>query len=126
MLIVALQDDVDNLYAIWDTISDRFLGVNLRKNEAVGIVLEYRENYTYEEALSRVEHSQPFSDIAECITNGNGEGVYVKCPHCGEVRKLVAEEMGKLLHTGKSVVYCDCSCDKLYTVELGTDTIFAH
>lgn len=31
MLIVALQDDVDNLYAIWNTVSDRFLGVNLRR-----------------------------------------------------------------------------------------------
>ena len=35
MLIVALQDDVDNLYAIWDTVTDRFLGVNLGKYEAV-------------------------------------------------------------------------------------------
>lgn len=24
MLIVALQDDVDNLYAIWNTVTDRF------------------------------------------------------------------------------------------------------
>lgn len=31
MLIVALQDDIDNLYAIWDTVVDRFLGVNLKK-----------------------------------------------------------------------------------------------
>lgn len=29
MLIVALQDDIDNLYAIWNTTTDRFLGVNL-------------------------------------------------------------------------------------------------
>lgn len=29
MLIVAKQDNVDNLYAIWNTITDRFLGVNL-------------------------------------------------------------------------------------------------
>jgi hypothetical protein len=29
MLIVALQDDVDNLYVIWNTVTDRFLGVNL-------------------------------------------------------------------------------------------------
>lgn len=38
MLIVALQDDVGNLYAIWDTITDSFLGVNLGKYEAVGII----------------------------------------------------------------------------------------
>jgi hypothetical protein len=31
MLIVSLQDDIDNLFAIWDTVIDRFLGVNLKK-----------------------------------------------------------------------------------------------
>lgn len=65
MLIVALQDDIDNLYAIWNTATDRFLGVNLGKYEAVGIIMDYKENYTFEEALDRVEHSQPFKDIAK-------------------------------------------------------------
>ena len=65
MLIVALQDDVDNLYAIWDTVTDRFLGVNLGKYEAVGIIMDYKENYTFEKALERVEHPQPFKDIAK-------------------------------------------------------------
>ncbi len=67
MLIVALQDDVDNLYAIWNTVSDRFLGVNLGKYEAVGIIMDYKGNYTFEEALERVEHPQPFKDIAKCL-----------------------------------------------------------
>lgn len=67
MLIVAIQDDIDNLYAIWNTVSDRFLGVNLGKYEAVGIIMDYKGNHTFEEALDRVEHSQPFSDIAKCI-----------------------------------------------------------
>lgn len=67
MLIVALQDDIDNLYAIWNTVSDRFLGVNLGKYEAVGIIMDYKENYTFEEALDRVEHPQPFKDIAKCL-----------------------------------------------------------
>lgn len=67
MLIVALQDDVDNLYAIWNTVTDRFLGVNLGKYEAVGIIMAYKENYTFEEALDRVEHPQPFKDIAKCL-----------------------------------------------------------
>ena len=65
MLIVALQDDVDSLYAIWDTVTDRFLGVNLDKYEAAGIIMEYKGNYTHEAALDRVKHPQPFSDIAE-------------------------------------------------------------
>lgn len=67
MLIVALQDDVDNLYAIWNTITDRFLGVNLGKYEAVGIIMDYNGDYTFEKALDRVEHPQPFIDIAKCL-----------------------------------------------------------
>lgn len=67
MLIVALQDDVDNLYAIWNTVTDRFLGVNLGKYEDVGTIMDYKEDCTFEEALDRVEHPQPFYDIAECI-----------------------------------------------------------
>lgn len=65
MLIVALQDDVDNLYAIWNTVTDRFLGVNLGKYEAVGIIMDYKGSYTFEEALERVEHPQPFIDISK-------------------------------------------------------------
>lgn len=67
MLIVALQDDVDNLYAIWNTVTDRFLGVNLGKYEAVGIIMDYKGDYTFEKALDRVEHPQPFKDIAKCL-----------------------------------------------------------
>ena len=67
MLIVALQDNVDNLYAIWDTVTDRFLGVNLGKYEAVGIIMDYKEDYTFEKALERVEHPQLFKDIAKCL-----------------------------------------------------------
>lgn len=67
MLIVALQDDVDNLYAIWNTVTDRFLGVNLGKYEAVGIIMDYKGDYTFEKALDRVECPQPFKDIAKCL-----------------------------------------------------------
>ena len=67
MLIVALQDDVDNLYAIWDTVTDRFLGVNLGKYEAVGIIMRHKTNYTFEKTLERVEHPQSFKDIAKCL-----------------------------------------------------------
>lgn len=67
MLIVALQDDIDNLYAIWDTVTDRFLGVNLGKYEAVGIIMYHKKNCTFEKALERVEHPQPFKDIAKCL-----------------------------------------------------------
>ena len=65
MLIVALQDDIDNLYAIWNTVTDRFLGVNLGKYEAVGIIMDYKGDYTFEKALDRAEHPQPFKDIAK-------------------------------------------------------------
>lgn len=67
MLIVALQDDIDNLYAIWNTVTDRFLGVNLGKYEDAGIIMDYKGNYTFEEALERVEQPQPFKDIAKCL-----------------------------------------------------------
>lgn len=67
MLIAALQDDVDGLYAIWNTVTDRFLGVNLGKYEAVGIIMDYKGDYTFEKALERVEHPQPFKDIAKCL-----------------------------------------------------------
>lgn len=66
MLIIAKQDNVDNLYAIWDTVTDRFLGVNLGYNECVGMIMGYK-NYTYEEARSRVEHPQSFNNISKCI-----------------------------------------------------------
>lgn len=67
MLIVALQDDVDNLYAIWNTVTDKFLGVNLGKYEAVGIIMDYKGDYTFEKALDRVEHPQSFKDVAKCL-----------------------------------------------------------
>lgn len=67
MLIVALQDDADNLYAIWDTVTDRFLGVNLGKYEAVGIIMHHKKNYTFKKALDRVEHPQSFKDVAKCL-----------------------------------------------------------
>lgn len=67
MLIVTLQDDIDSLYAIWNTVTDRFLGVNLGKYEAVGIIMDYKGDYTFEKALERVEHPQTFKDIAKCL-----------------------------------------------------------
>lgn len=66
MLIVALKDDVDGLYAIWNTVKDRFLGVNLGYNECIGIVADYK-GISFEQAKSRVDHPQPFSDIAKQI-----------------------------------------------------------
>lgn len=73
MLIVALQDDIDNLYAIWNTVTDRFLGANLGKYEAVGIIMDYKGGYTFEKALDRVEHPQPFRDIAKCLCDGDNK-----------------------------------------------------
>lgn len=67
MLIVALQDDIDNLYAIWNTVTDRFLGVNLGKYEAVGIIMDYTKNCNFADAFSRVQNPQPFKDITKCL-----------------------------------------------------------
>lgn len=66
MLIVALQDDVDNLYAIWDTVTDRFLGVNLNEDCTIALIRS-EKNCSREDAESRVKHPQPFSDIAKAI-----------------------------------------------------------
>ena len=68
MLIVALQDDVDSLFAIYNTVTDRFLGVNLGKYEAVGMVMDYKK-CNFSDALERVDNPQPFSDIAKAIEN---------------------------------------------------------
>lgn len=35
--------------------------------EAIGIIMDYKGNCTYEEATDRVEHPQPFKDIAKCL-----------------------------------------------------------
>ena len=66
MLIVTLQSEIDKLYAIWNTVTDRFLGVNLGKYEAVGIIMDYKK-CNYSDALERVDNPQPFSDIAKQI-----------------------------------------------------------
>lgn len=70
MLIVALQGNIDDLYAIWNTVTGMFLGVNLGKCEAVGIIMDYKGNCTFDEALDRVDHPQPFIDIAKCLYEG--------------------------------------------------------
>lgn len=66
MLIVALQDDIDDLYAIWNTVTSRFLGVNLNREEATKIIIDYK-GYSLEEAISRLEHPQSFNDISRII-----------------------------------------------------------
>lgn len=70
MLIVALQDDIDNLYAIWNTVTDRFLGVNLPRIEAMDIIIRYK-HCSIAEANSRLDHPEPFSRIARIICNGD-------------------------------------------------------
>ena len=66
MLIVAVQDEVDSLFAIYNTVTDRFLGVNLGKYEAVGMVMDYKK-CNFSDALERIDNPQPFSDIAKAI-----------------------------------------------------------
>lgn len=66
MLIVALQDDIDNLYAIWNTVTDRFLGVNLTRDWAMDAIIQYK-HCSIAEANSRLDNPQPFKDIAKCL-----------------------------------------------------------
>lgn len=66
MLIVAVQDEVDRMFAIYDTVTDRFLGVNLGKYEAVGMVMDYKK-CNFSDALERIDNPQPFSDIGKAI-----------------------------------------------------------
>lgn len=66
MLIVALQDDIDNLYAVWDTVTDRFLGVNLDRDFAMDTIIQYK-HCSIAEANSRLDNPQPFKDIAKCL-----------------------------------------------------------
>lgn len=66
MPIVAKQDNVDNLYAIWSTVTDRFLGVNIGYNECVETVMKYK-GCSYEDAKERADCPQPFDDIAKQI-----------------------------------------------------------
>lgn len=72
MIIVALQNSIDGKYAIWNTVTDEFLGVNLGKYEAVGMIMDYKK-CSYSDALSRVEHPQPFNDISKHIELGSEE-----------------------------------------------------
>ncbi len=66
MLIVAKQDNVDNLYAIWNTVTDRFLGVNLSYDDCIKTVMDYKD-CSYEDAKERADYPQPFDDIAKQI-----------------------------------------------------------
>ncbi len=66
MLIVAKQDNVDNLFAIWNTVTDRFLGVNLSCDDCIKTVMEYK-GCSYEDAKERTDYPQPFDDIAKQI-----------------------------------------------------------
>lgn len=68
MLIVAVQDEVDSLFAIYDTVTDRFVGVNLNEDCAIALIRSNR-NCSREDAESRVKHPQPFYDIAKAIEN---------------------------------------------------------
>ena len=64
MLIVAKQDF--EKFAIWNTVFDEFLGVNLTKEQAILEIMAYKA-CDRESALLRVENPQPFSDIAKEI-----------------------------------------------------------
>lgn len=64
--LVAKQDEVDNLFAIWDTVTDRFLGVNLKESDAISIIMN-KKDCSEEDAHSRIAHPAMFSEIAKHI-----------------------------------------------------------
>ena len=66
MLLVAKQDEVDNFFAIWDTVTDRFLGVNLKESDAISIIMN-KKDCSEEDAHSRIAHPAMFSEIAKHI-----------------------------------------------------------
>ncbi len=66
MLIVAKQDNVGNLFAIWNTVTDRFLGVNLSYDDCIKTVMEHKD-CSYNDAKERADYPQPFDDIAKQI-----------------------------------------------------------
>lgn len=66
MLIIAIQDDVDMLYAIYDTCTDRFLTVNCPYFQAIGIVMD-EKGCSFEIAQDRVDNPQSFMDIVKAI-----------------------------------------------------------
>ena len=66
MLIIAKQDNIDNLYAIRNTVTDRFLGVNLSYDDCIKVVMDYKD-CSYEYAKERADYPQPFDDIAKQI-----------------------------------------------------------
>lgn len=49
--------------------------------------------------------------------------ILVTCPYCGERHLMNGYEKENLCSGGKSVICCS-NCDKLYTVEQDTDSIF--
>lgn len=67
MLIVAKHNSYDERYAIFDTVTEEFHGVELTKFTAVGIIMDVKgyKAEDFEKALSRVEKPQPFRDIAK-------------------------------------------------------------
>ena len=62
MLIVSKQDNVYNLFSIWNTVSNKFLGVNLSYNECIELVREYK-GCSYDDAKEIVNNTRPFIDI---------------------------------------------------------------
>lgn len=64
MLIVATQDI--GKYALYETITDMFLGVNLHRDDAIKIIMEHK-GCSEQDAINRIDHPQPFSDIAKAI-----------------------------------------------------------
>lgn len=78
MLIVALQDDIDNLYAIWNTVTGRFLAVNSDRDFAMDAIIQYK-HCSIAEANSRLDNPQPFSDIAKAIYNSNIKSALRSC-----------------------------------------------
>ncbi len=68
MLIVALQDVCEpKRYAVWNTVTDEFVGVNLNRDDCAALVAEYREA-PIEYGYRRVDRCQSFMDIVRAMS----------------------------------------------------------
>lgn len=128
MLIVALQDDIDNLYAIWDTVVDRFLGVNLKKYEAFKIIYEHKHNYTLKDAIERVEYPQSFADIAKYLCNEIDECEKVKEENA-ELKNIIDNKLGSWIDYckkhGSNTLTFDLLCE-MFEMSISYDKLMTQ
>lgn len=69
MLIVAKQDNADDPFAIWNTVTDRFLGANLSYDDCIKTIMDYK-GCSYENAKDMADYPQPFDYLVKQVFRG--------------------------------------------------------